>query len=118
MSARPHVTSPSIGACSAANPGRCVCTTSTCGAGILDAPEAVRYAQALLAGEVFTPKRWPTEVIDNAEVDAAVALGPDLPQDSPVVVASGGGGALGLTWLLALALATVCLFWVERRQRR
>jgi len=118
LSARPHVTSPSIGACSAANPGRCVCTTSTCGAGILDAPEAVRYAQALLAGEVFTPKRWPTEVIDNAEVDAAVALGPDLPQDSPVVVASGGGGALGLTWLLALALATVCLFWVERRQRR
>lgn len=46
-SARPHVVSSFIGACSSDNPGRCICTTSTCGAGILDAEEAVVYAIAL-----------------------------------------------------------------------
>jgi serine protease len=43
-SARPHVTSPGLGACSAQNTQRCLCSTSTCGAGILDAPGALAYA--------------------------------------------------------------------------
>lgn len=45
--ARPHVQSNSgVAACSANNPQICVCTTSTCGAGVLDAEGAVRYAQS------------------------------------------------------------------------
>jgi serine protease len=74
LSARPHVTSPKIGTCSDANPGRCICTTQTCGAGILDAEQAVLYAQN--PSGYVAPVRQPA-VIDNAEVDAAVALGKD-----------------------------------------
>lgn len=45
-SARPHVTSAAgLSVCSGANPGRCLCTTQTCGAGILDAAQAVVYAR-------------------------------------------------------------------------
>ena len=116
LSARPHVTSPKIGVCSANTPGRCICTTGTCGAGILDVAEAVRYAQTLLAGAVFTPRSWPTEVIANADVDAAVALGPDLPPNRAEVADSGGGGgALGLPWLFALALSVIAAGRVSRR---
>ena len=43
-SARAHVTSPAVGACSDANPGQCLCTRATCGAGILDVPQALAYA--------------------------------------------------------------------------
>ncbi|MCB2020158.1 MAG: S8 family serine peptidase [Burkholderiaceae bacterium] len=115
QSARPHVTSPKMAACSADNPGRCVCTTKTCGAGLLDVAEAVRYAQALRDRALFAPKRWPTEVIDNAEVNAAAALGADLPpngSDDSVAFADsggGGGGALGPFWLLGLALSVVAV---------
>ena len=43
--ARPHVqSSGGVPACSSSNPGTCVCTTSTCGAGVLDADGALRYA--------------------------------------------------------------------------
>lgn len=44
VTARPHVQSTNLSACSASNVGPCVCTTSTCGAGVLDAEQAVRYA--------------------------------------------------------------------------
>lgn len=44
VTARPHVQSANLSACSATNAGPCVCTTSTCGAGVLDAEQAVRYA--------------------------------------------------------------------------
>ena len=82
ISARPHVTSPKIGACSAQNPGRCICSTATCGAGILDATQAVLYA--LNPSSYVAPAQSPA-VIDNADVDAAVALGNDLPPKRPVV---------------------------------
>jgi serine protease len=43
--ARPHVQSAGgVQQCSAQNSGVCVCTTTTCGAGVLDAEAAVRYA--------------------------------------------------------------------------
>jgi serine protease len=43
--ARPHVqSSTGVPACSATNAQVCVCTSSTCGAGVLDADAAVRYA--------------------------------------------------------------------------
>jgi len=115
-SARPHVTSPAIGNCSDANPGRCICTTSTCGSGLLDVDEALRYA---LDPATYSPPARIGAVIDNAEVQAAAALGADLPPNSvsPAPSDSGGGGsggALGWPWLVALALAV----WAARRSRR
>ncbi len=115
-SARPHVTSPVIGSCSNANPGRCICTTATCGAGLLDVPEALRYAQDP-AG--YTPLARTGAVIDNTEVRAAAALGADRPansgsDDDDDDDSGVSGGALGWPWLAALALA-VC---AVRRARR
>lgn len=46
-SARPHVqSSGGVPVCSSATPDTCVCTSSTCGAGVLDADGAVRQAAA------------------------------------------------------------------------
>lgn len=113
-SARPHVVAPRIAACSNDNPGRCICTTSTCGAGILDAPQALAYA-ANPTGYVV-PART-AEVIDNADVDAAVALGPDRPGNagsgssggSSSPDSGGGGGALGGFWIVGLLCAVAAL---------
>ncbi len=107
-SARPHVTSPKIAECSDGNPGRCICTTATCGAGILDADQALLYAT--MPDSYVAPRRQ-AEVIDNAQVDAALAL---APQDRPSKVvqvssSSSGGGAFGGFWLLALATAALTL---------
>ncbi|WP_298833557.1 S8 family serine peptidase [uncultured Piscinibacter sp.] len=115
-SARPHVVSPKIAQCSERNPGRCLCTTSTCGAGILDATGALQYAAD--PGGYVPPARQP-EVIDNADVDAAVALGADRPANASVPPAAStgdsGGGALGASWLAALALAVAALSWRRGR---
>jgi serine protease len=111
-SARPHVTSPLIGTCSWNNPGRCICTTSTCGAGILDAERALLYAEAVKNGQYQAPN-WQTVILDNPEIRAAVALSPtDRDPNPPVTDGStksngGGGGAMGIGWLILLALATV-----------
>ena len=117
-SARPHVVSPKIAQCSAQNPGRCICTTSSCGAGILDAAAALAYA-ANPSG--YVPPVRQAEVIDNADVDAAVAMGSDLPANvaTPSLAPAGdsGGGALGLSWLAALALAVAALSWRRPRSR-
>ncbi len=43
--ARPHLSVDGTEACSATETGACMCSTATCGAGILDAEAAVRYAQ-------------------------------------------------------------------------
>jgi serine protease len=107
-SARPHVTSPLIGSCSDSNPGRCICTTLSCGAGILDAEQAVLYATNPAA---YVPPAWPLVRLENADIVAAAALGPDrvanvLPAPPP---SSGGGGAWSLAWLLALAAAALAL---------
>ncbi len=109
-SARPHVTSPKIGQCADTNPGRCICTTATCGVGILDAEQALLYAAA--PASYVAPARLP-EVIDNADVDAARALAAqDRPSNAappPPVVADSGGGAFGLAALLGLSLAVAAL---------
>lgn len=112
-SARPHVVAPRIAACSNDNPGRCVCTTSTCGAGILDAPQALAYAAS--PSSYVAPART-AEVIDNADVDAAVALGPDRPANAgsgstggSSSSGSGGGGALGGVWIAGLLCAVAAL---------
>jgi serine protease len=119
LSARPHVVAPKMAACSDQNPGRCVCTTASCGEGILDAAAALQYAAD--PANYVAPARQP-ELIDNPEVDAAVALGADLPPNGGTepVASSGadaGGGALGLPWLAALALAVAALSCRRPRSR-
>jgi serine protease len=110
-SARPHVTSPKIGDCAWTNPGRCICTKATCGVGILDAEQAVRFADALKNGQVYTAPNWPVQVLDSTEVAQAVALGPDRDPNAPVPAPSsgGGGGAASIVWLALLVLAIVAL---------
>ncbi len=110
-SARPHVTSPKIAECSDGNPGRCICTTATCGAGILDADQALLYAT--MPDGYVAPRRL-AEVIDNPDIDAALALAAqDRPsnvvQVTPSSSSGGGGGAFGGFWLLALATAALTL---------
>ncbi len=78
--ARPHAQASNLPLCSVNDPGACVCTTSTCGAGVLDAEAAVRYA-------IGTPP---------------VTVPPGNNGDS-------GGGALGWAWLTGLALAVLVL---------
>jgi len=75
LSARPHVSSPKIAACSDANPGRCICSRATCGAGSLDAEQTLLYAT--MPDSYVSPRRTPA-MSDNADVDAALA-----PQDRP-----------------------------------
>jgi len=116
QSARPHVTSPTMAECSDRNPGRCICTTATCGAGILDAERAL-----ILASGLVLPPLLP-QVIDNAELDAALRL---APQDRPSNLVEsgdsggdGGGGAFGGFWLLALATAALTLRLLRPVRRR
>jgi serine protease len=119
-SARPHVTSSlggNVAACSDANPGRCLCTTGTCGAGILDVPQALAYAGN--PGGYAAPARQ-AAVNNSAELQAAAALGPDRPSNVSEPAPSngdsgGGGGAMSAGWLLALAGAGLAL---ARRRRR
>jgi serine protease len=116
-SARPHVTSPLIAACSWDNPGRCICTTATCGAGILDAEQALLYAANPTT--YVAPARIGA-VIDNGDVVAAVARGPDRdpnpssPTDPPA--SDGGGGAMSGAWIALLALAALVLSAPRRRR--
>ena len=115
-SARPHVVSSRIGACSALNPGRCICSAATCGVGILDVAQALAYAQS---PSTYQAPNWPRVDLDSAaEVVRATAIGPDRAAEAGVpdsvstaatAQASGGGGALDAGWLLGLAAAVVGL---------
>ena len=111
-SARPHATSPvpGVGVCSDANPGRCLCTAATCGAGILDVDEALRYASD---PQSFTPLNRSPAQIDTAALREAAAGGLDRPANPTAPPAtggsSGGGGAMSALWLLALAAAVLAL---------
>jgi serine protease len=118
VSSRPHVVSSLIGACSSQNPGRCICTTSTCGAGILDAAEALRYAQLTSANTRYSRTQVAVDLsTDEAKVASAISQAVTLAsQDRGANVATassvgtsssgggGGGGAVSL-WDLAAALA-------------
>lgn len=117
LSARPHAVSPKIAACSSANPGRCICTTATCGAGMLDAEQALRYAA--MPDSYVAPVRA-AAVIDHAELDAALARAPqDRSELAPAVAdGGGGGGAMGGFWLLALATASLTLRLLRRPASR
>lgn len=126
-SARPHVRSSVLPACSAAAPGRCTCSTATCGAGILDADQAVAYAQAHAQGLPYVAPNWPAQVVDDDQVRQAVALGADLPgtgvdtgagatDGSTPGATTAGGGGLGVGELAALA-ALAALLPGRRRVR-
>ena len=109
-SARPHVTSWLIAACSEANPGRCICSTQSCGVGILDVDQAVRFAAN--PASYVAPARQP-EVIDSVELRQAVTKGPDRPPnpgaEAPREPAMEGGGAASFGWVLALVVACALL---------
>jgi serine protease len=116
-SARPHVRAPLMGDCGPAHPGRCACTTSTCGAGILDAPQALAYAQALAAGQSYLRPNWPVEIIDTPELRAAVALGPDREAATDQNDGGGGSGGGATEPWAAAALGLACLALAPRRLR-
>lgn len=115
-SARPHVTSALMAACTNENPGRCACSTSTCGHGILDAAEAVRYATD---PDAYSSPTWTIEDIDSDEVRAALAFAPKDRDANPVVATSGvasaggggggGGGALDPLSLFGMAAALLAV---------
>ncbi len=132
---RPHVVSSLIGECSDNNPGRCICTLQTCGAGMLDTEQALRFAAN--PASYVAPPRQP-QLLDTAEIRQAVALGPDLPPNTAgtatalaaagerggataavgtgaagAAPAGGGGGANGWRVTLLLLLASAAL-WVGR----
>jgi len=106
-SARPHVQSPWLAACSAANSASCLCSKATCGVGMLDAEQALFYARDP-AGYV-APARG-AEVLDNAELAAASQAPPQAtPQLPDERDEATGAGAFGGWWLLGLALALAAL---------
>ena len=111
-SARPHVRSPWLAACSMDNSASCLCTEGTCGAGMLDAEQALFYARD--PNGYVAPARS-GDVLDNPEL-AAAAVTPQA-SPTPTLQADGGsgGGALSAWWLLALACATLSLRAGSRR---
>jgi serine protease len=114
VSARPHVRSPWLAQCSADNSATCLCTTATCGAGMLDAEQALFYARDP-AGYVPPARR--AEVLDNAELAAASTEKPQASPRSPSELEPDGtaAGAIGVWWMLGLAAALCALTAVPRR---
>lgn len=111
-SARPHVQVPLLQACTGGdNPGRCQCGTDSCGAGILDADEALAFAAAPGA---YQPPVRPVLTLESAAIrSCAQRLGlpvpPDPPASEPQGGGGGGGGALGGAWLLGLLALVLAL---------
>jgi serine protease len=105
-SARPHVRSPWLASCSMDNSATCLCTRFTCGAGMLDAEQALLYARDP-AGYV-TPARE-GEVLDNADLAAAAETPQASPQPTLDADAGTGGGSIGALSLLVLLIALAAL---------
>jgi serine protease len=120
LSSRRHVSSAYIQACSDSNPGRCICTTSTCGAGILDADQALAYA--LSPTTYSRPASLDTTVsVDSSDVVSAVTANskdvtvtPSTPA-GPCGRDNVCGGAMQPGWLLGLLAASAALLWGRRR---
>lgn len=113
-SARPHVRSPWLADCSVDHPGRCLCTAASCGAGMLDAEQALLFARDPAA--YVAPARA-AEVLDNPELAAAAGV-PIEPAARPITLpagATGGGGAFGWPWLILLGVAVALLRAAPRR---
>jgi serine protease len=95
-------------ACSASNRGNCICTTQTCGSGVLDAQAAVQWAMARADAH-------PGAAPFPASGQPATFLGVVTPSTSIDTTSGNGGGGggggaldfgdLGLLGLLGLAAA-------------
>lgn len=112
VSARPHVEASKLGTCWASNNEHCACSTAICGAGLLDAPEALRYAEN---PEDYTSRPWPTQAPEPSLVEACAQAkrAAGVPLDPPEASAGDGGGLLGAPWILALVLCA----WAASRAR-
>jgi serine protease len=114
-SARPHVRSPWLMSCSMDNSATCLCSASTCGAGMLDAEQALFYARDPV-GYVAPAREG--ELLDNAELAAAAEAPQASPQPALEAEADTGSGAFGVPWLLALAGSLFALGPVRGSRRR
>ena len=132
-SARPHVRVPLLGTCVLdSNAGRCACTTATCGAGLLDADQALAFAASPLT--YTAPPQATVTLADDRLRACAAATGrpvdpvppgtpasavPAPPVAEPAAPAAGGsgGGALSTGWLLGLAAAVLVLAGARRPRR-
>lgn len=112
-SAAPFVQVPLLGNCAANdNPGRCTCTSTSCGAGQLDADQALVYAAA--PGGYVAPVRSTVTLRDTRIEACAIALGRPVPPETtpppnPTPEPEGGGGASSPLWLLMLLGAVLAL---------
>jgi serine protease len=104
---RPHVSSLSdLGSgdtCSVSQPDRCLCTTSTCGWGVLDVDRAV--AQAMI------------QVPATSYVAPTVTASFFVPERAQPTTKSGGGGSFDGALLAALTVATGLALRSRGRQR-
>jgi serine protease len=130
VSSRPHVVTNLMGACSSSNPGRCICTTTTCGAGILDAQQALIYAQSPSAynpTRVLVDLRTDNLAVAEAISDAVAQSAQDRTPNPPAATSAGnsstsagggggGGGALSPWDLLLLPMLGVWAWLNPRRQ--
>jgi serine protease len=111
LTAHPFVQVPLLGNCAANdNPGRCTCTATSCGAGMLDADQALAYAAA--PDTYAAPARSAFTLRDSRIEACATLLGRPVPPVEPPVdppPAKSGGGAMSGGWLLALLGATLAL---------
>ena len=126
-SARPFVRVPLLGDCALAdNRGRCACTTATCGAGMLDADEALRFAAAPAS---YTPTLAAAPVLADSRLETCAALLGRVPPEPPVAppvtppttptveaTGGGGGGSSSLAFMLGLSLAVLLLSCDTRRR--
>lgn len=123
-SSRRHVSSAFIQACSDSNPGRCICAATspyTCGAGILDADQALAYALAPTTYSRPASLDTPVSVDSSDVVSAVTANSQDVTVTPSTPAGPCGrdnvcGGAMQPGWLLGLLTASAALLW--RRGRR
>jgi serine protease len=118
-SAAPFVQVPLLGNCAEDdNPGRCTCTAASCGAGQLDADQALVWAANPAA--YVAPVRAGVTLRDSNIESCAVLLGRPVPPVQPPVpppapaeppaAGSSGGGLVSPWWLGLLAAASLGLW--------
>lgn len=108
-SVRPHTVNPVLPTCqpALATQGECNCTTSACGAGLLDAGRALAAAATHVPGSTVVAPLPSLSVVTlpTASTPATDTQG-------------GGGGALGMGWGAALWLWLAAVAWSQRRARQ